>query len=194
VSEPALPCLAAADLAAQLTDLRTAARDLLDPDLAVNPGAALLRPGREFWYDFDPRVGFGLPLPDLARRARSDDCQLNVAGMEIFHYPVEDVRNKQNPSTATETDGRGRLASSRREPRWMPTSTSPPCSVCYLSSSRTRRFHRAPSSRPSCSWIRYWRSNSPGTWASHCPSGDLTGRSTSQTRGGAGGTGSGRPH
>ena len=62
--------LAAADLAAQLTDLRTAARDLLDLELAVNPGASLLRPGREFWYDFDPRVGFGLPLPDVARRAR----------------------------------------------------------------------------------------------------------------------------
>jgi len=61
--------VAAADLAAQLTDLRTAARDLLDLELAVNPGAALLRPGREFWYDFDPRVGFGPPLPDVARKA-----------------------------------------------------------------------------------------------------------------------------
>jgi len=61
--------LAAADLAAQLTDLRTAARDLLDIELKVNPGAALLCPGREFWYDFDPRVGFGVPLPDVVRKA-----------------------------------------------------------------------------------------------------------------------------
>jgi GTP-binding protein EngB required for normal cell division len=61
--------VAAADLAAQLTDLRTAARDLLDVELAVNPGAALLRPGREFWYDFDPRVGFGPPVPEVARKA-----------------------------------------------------------------------------------------------------------------------------
>lgn len=61
--------VAAADLAAQLTDLRTAARDLLEVELAVNPGAALLRPGREFWYDFDPRVGFGLPVPEVARKA-----------------------------------------------------------------------------------------------------------------------------
>ncbi|HEX7537052.1 MAG TPA: dynamin family protein [Dermatophilaceae bacterium] len=61
--------VAAADLAAQLTDLRIAARDLLDVELAVNPGVALLLPGREFWYDFDPRVGFGPPLPDVARKA-----------------------------------------------------------------------------------------------------------------------------
>jgi hypothetical protein len=61
--------VAAADLAAQLTDLRTAARDLLDIELAVDPGAALLRPGREFWYDFDPRVGFGPPVPEVARKA-----------------------------------------------------------------------------------------------------------------------------
>jgi GTP-binding protein EngB required for normal cell division len=61
--------VAAADLAAQLTDLRTAARDLLDVELAVKPGAALLRPGREFWYDFDPRVGFGPPVPEVARKA-----------------------------------------------------------------------------------------------------------------------------
>jgi len=61
--------VAAADLAAQLTDLRTAARDLLDIELAVDPGAALLRPGREFWYDFDPRIGFGPPVPEIARKA-----------------------------------------------------------------------------------------------------------------------------
>ena len=61
--------VAAADLAAQLTDLRTAARDLLDLELGVNPGTAVLRPGREFWYDFDPRVGFGPPVPEVARKA-----------------------------------------------------------------------------------------------------------------------------
>jgi hypothetical protein len=49
--------------------MRTAARDLLDIELAVNPGTAVLRPSRDFWYDFDPRVGFGLPLPDVARKA-----------------------------------------------------------------------------------------------------------------------------
>jgi GTP-binding protein EngB required for normal cell division len=61
--------VAAADLAAQLTDLRAAARDLLDTELAVDPGAALLRPGSEFWYDFDPRIGFGPPVPEVARKA-----------------------------------------------------------------------------------------------------------------------------
>jgi GTP-binding protein EngB required for normal cell division len=61
--------VAAADLAAQLTDLRAAARDLLDIELGVNPGAALLRPGPEFWYDFDPRIGFGPPVPEVARKA-----------------------------------------------------------------------------------------------------------------------------
>ncbi|HYO17233.1 MAG TPA: hypothetical protein VES02_01005 [Dermatophilaceae bacterium] len=61
--------VAAADLAAQLTDLRSAARDLLDLELAVDPGAALLRPGPEFWYDFDPRIGFGPPVPEVARKA-----------------------------------------------------------------------------------------------------------------------------
>ena len=61
--------VAAADLAAQLSDLRSAARDLLDLELAVHPGGALLRPGRRFWYDFDPRVGWGTPLSDVARKA-----------------------------------------------------------------------------------------------------------------------------
>jgi len=61
--------VAAADVASQLSDLRTAARDLLDIELAVHPGAALLRSGREFWYDFDPRIGWGLPLSDVARKA-----------------------------------------------------------------------------------------------------------------------------
>jgi len=61
--------VAAADLAAQLTDLRSAARDLLDLELAIDPGAALLRPGPEFWYDFDPRIGFGPPVPEVARKA-----------------------------------------------------------------------------------------------------------------------------
>jgi GTP-binding protein EngB required for normal cell division len=61
--------VAAADLAAQLTDLRTAARELLDIELAVHPGGALLRPGREFWYDFDPRIGWGMPLSDVAHKA-----------------------------------------------------------------------------------------------------------------------------
>ena len=61
--------VAAEDLAAQLTDLRAAARDLLDIELAVNPGAALLRPGPTFWYDFDPHIGFGPPVPEVARKA-----------------------------------------------------------------------------------------------------------------------------
>ena len=55
--------------AAQLTDLRTAASELRDIDLAAHSDGGLLRPGRRFWYDFDPRVGFGLPLPDAARKA-----------------------------------------------------------------------------------------------------------------------------
>jgi len=61
--------VAASDLAAQLSDLRTAARELLNVKLAVDPGAALLRPSREFWYDFDPRIGWAPPLPAAARKA-----------------------------------------------------------------------------------------------------------------------------
>jgi len=61
--------VAAADLAAQLTDLRTAARDLLDIELTVHSDSALLRPSRGFWYDFDPRIGWGMPLSNVARKA-----------------------------------------------------------------------------------------------------------------------------
>lgn len=61
--------VAAADLEAQLSDLRSAARDLLNLELAVHPDGALLRLGRQFWYDFNPRVGWWVPLPDVARKA-----------------------------------------------------------------------------------------------------------------------------
>jgi len=61
--------MAAADLDAQLADVRAAARDLLDIQLAARARSQLLRPTDRFWYDFDPGVGWELPLSNVARKA-----------------------------------------------------------------------------------------------------------------------------
>ena len=72
-----LLAVAAEDLAAELTDLRRAARDLLDVELAVHSGAALLRPSREFWYDFDPLSVWGCRCP----RSLAKPCPARLSGL-----------------------------------------------------------------------------------------------------------------
>lgn len=58
---------AVAEVETQLSDLRTAAHELLDLDLTAHAVAHELRPSQRFWYAFDRGVGWEPPLTDAAR-------------------------------------------------------------------------------------------------------------------------------
>lgn len=56
------------ELEAQLADLRSAASELLDLELAVSAIDSPLRTAQRFWYSFDRGVGWELPLSEFARK------------------------------------------------------------------------------------------------------------------------------
>lgn len=58
---------AVADLESQLADLRAAAHELLDIELAASAVPHALRASQRFWYAFDRGVGWELPLAAAAR-------------------------------------------------------------------------------------------------------------------------------
>jgi hypothetical protein len=57
-----------AELDAQITELRDAARELLDVTLTTQPDTQLLQPSQGFWYAFDRPVALEVPLAATVRR------------------------------------------------------------------------------------------------------------------------------